>query len=183
VGPAGVFTVNTKNHSGKRVWVAGRTFLVSGSRQEHIRNSEFEGTRAAKLLGKALGWPVPMRPVIAVLDPQSLSIKKAPSGVDVVEARRLVRWLKKRPAVLGSEAVAQIVSVIGEPQTWGYVADGSADLDRRVQFGAIHATVSAARRVRTIWLIVIAVTVGLAAVLVGPELLAVAVTELLGGSR
>ena len=68
VGPAGVFTVNTKNHSGKPVWVAGHTILVSGVRKDHIRNFEFESGRAAKLLSKAFGWPVSVRPLIAVFD-------------------------------------------------------------------------------------------------------------------
>ena len=30
IGPGGVFTINTKNHAGQKVWVAGRTLLVSG---------------------------------------------------------------------------------------------------------------------------------------------------------
>lgn len=29
VGPAGVFTLNTKNHAGQSIWVAGQTLMVS----------------------------------------------------------------------------------------------------------------------------------------------------------
>ena len=28
IGPGGIFTINTKNHSGKAVWVAGHTLMV-----------------------------------------------------------------------------------------------------------------------------------------------------------
>ncbi|WP_202867679.1 nuclease-related domain-containing protein [Kribbella pittospori] len=185
VGPSGVFTVNTKNHSGKRVWVAGHTFLVSGSRTDHIRNSEFEGRRAAKLLGKALGWPVPIRPVIAVYDPQRLHIEKPPAGVDVVDARRLVRWLKKRPAVLGPEAVEHIVSVIGELATWRYQPDESVDVDRRAQFDAIQAEIGTARRVRMAWAFGMVAVMTITIVLVWPallQLLTIAVAKLLDGS-
>jgi hypothetical protein len=185
VGPAGVFTVNTKNHSGKRVWVAGHTFMVSGVRQDHLRNSGFEGRRVAKLLGEALGFPVRVRPVIAVLDPQRLDIKECPGGVDVVDARRLMRSLKRRPAVLSPEAVAQIASVIGEPTTWGHQPDDSADLDRRPQFDALQATIRAATAVRLVWAFALATVLAVAAVLVGPELfrlLTIAITTLLAGS-
>jgi hypothetical protein len=42
IGPGGVFTINTKHHNGKAVWVVGRTLMVSGQKQPYIRNSEFE---------------------------------------------------------------------------------------------------------------------------------------------
>ena len=32
IGPPGVFTLNTKNHSRKKVWVAERAFMVSGQK-------------------------------------------------------------------------------------------------------------------------------------------------------
>jgi len=42
IGPAGVFTLNTKNHSDQSVWVAGRTLMGAGSgsgtsRMQHMR--------------------------------------------------------------------------------------------------------------------------------------------------
>lgn len=36
IGPPGVFTLNTKNHSRQQVWVAGRTLMVAGQKQLHI---------------------------------------------------------------------------------------------------------------------------------------------------
>jgi hypothetical protein len=170
VGPAGVFTVNTKHHSGKQVWVADRTLMVSGSRQDHIRNAEFEGRRTAKLLSRALGSPVTVRPVIAVVNSQKLTIRKPPVGVDVVEARRLVRFLEQQPVIFGPEELAQIVSLIGEPATWEYKLDVSADLDRRPEFDAIHATIHAARRVRIVWAFAMVAAFAAGIVLAAPAL-------------
>ena len=50
IGPSGVFTISTKNHSGQRVWVAAETFLVNGHRTHHISDARFEASKAARLL-------------------------------------------------------------------------------------------------------------------------------------
>jgi hypothetical protein len=171
VGPAGVFTVNTKNHSGQKVWVAGQNLMVAGVRCNHIRNSEFEASRAVKLLSKAVGRPVSVRPVIAVLDPQRLDIKSPPTGVEVLRARGLVRWLRKHPTVLGADEVARIVSVIGVPATWDQVADESEDLDRRQEFEALRASIRFAKSLRRLWVLVLVAMVAIAAVMAVPEIL------------
>jgi hypothetical protein len=171
VGPAGVFTVNTKNHSGQKVWVAGQNLMVAGVRCDHIRNSEFEASRAVKLLSKAVGRPVSVRPVIAVLDPQRLHIKSPPTGVEVLQAGGLVRWLRKRPTVLSTDEVAQIVSVIGVPATWDQVADGSKDLDRRQEFEALRASIRFAKNLNWLWAFAVVAMVAVAAVTAVPEIL------------
>jgi hypothetical protein len=53
IGPAGVFTLNTKNHAGQPVWVAGRTPDVAGEKQRHLYNASHEAGRAAKLLTRS----------------------------------------------------------------------------------------------------------------------------------
>lgn len=42
IGPAGVFTINTKNHPGAKVWVGKDQLRVNGHTQPYIRNSRFE---------------------------------------------------------------------------------------------------------------------------------------------
>jgi hypothetical protein len=169
VGPAGVFTVNTKNHSGQRVWVAGRNVMVAGVRCDHIRNSEYEANRVVKLFSAALEWPVPVRPVIAVFDPKRLDIKSRPTGVDVVDARRLVRWLRKRPAVLGSDEVAQIHSGLGIPATWDRQPDQHEDLDRREQFEALQTSIVRSRWLRRAWALGLVAALAAAAFLFGQD--------------
>jgi hypothetical protein len=154
VGPAGVFTVNTKNHSGQNVWVLDRQLYVAGTPCNHVRNSEHEATRAARLLSSALGWPVPVRAVVAVFEPARLDIKRQPPGVDVVEARKLVRWLKRKPDVLSDAQLAEIESVIGTPSTWRQQPDVDADLDRRQAFKALQSEKRRADLRRLAWALV-----------------------------
>ncbi|MEQ4567181.1 nuclease-related domain-containing protein [Paenarthrobacter sp. CAP02] len=52
IGPSGVFTINTKNHSGQSVWVAGHVMMVAGRKQRHLQNARYEATRTAGLLGR-----------------------------------------------------------------------------------------------------------------------------------
>ncbi|MET9271102.1 nuclease-related domain-containing protein [Kribbella sp. NPDC003557] len=171
VGPAGVFTINTKHHANQKVWVADRALMISGTRQHHIRNAEFECRRTANLLTKALGRPVPVTPVIAVVNAQKLTIRNPPTTVAVVDARRLVKLLKRQPAVLTPDDLAHLARLITDPTTWAHQPNPSADLDRRREFNTIHTTVRAARRTRIAWACIMVAASGMSAVLLVQELL------------
>lgn len=118
VGPPGVVTINTKHHPGQRVWVGARSVLVAGSRQPYLRSSEHEAQRAAALLTATLGRPVPVQAAIVVVGAASLTIKESPPSVTVIDARRLLRWLERRPAVLDAHRVAEIAAAAARPVTW-----------------------------------------------------------------
>ena len=153
VGPPGVFTVNTKNHSGQSVWVARTTFLVAGQRKPWIRNSEHEAARAARLLTDAVGAPVVVRPLIVVTNPRSLTVKEPPREVTVLTARRLVRWLRMQPPVLSDDQVGDISLAAASTSTWvkrwgAAVSDGAAD---RRAYERLHREVLTAMRVRLAW--------------------------------
>lgn len=75
IGPAGVFTVNTKNHSGQSVWVAGQTMMVAGKKQRHLYNASHEAERAAKLLTRAVNQAVDVCGVVVVVAPKRLTIR------------------------------------------------------------------------------------------------------------
>lgn len=111
VGPAGVFTINTKNHSGQAVWVAGRTLMVAGKKTRHLYNAASEAARAAKLLSAATGTTVTVSGVVVIVEPKTLTVKAVPDQVSVVTERRLLRWLKRRRHVLDPEQVSQIAAV------------------------------------------------------------------------
>ncbi|MEU4396511.1 nuclease-related domain-containing protein [Kribbella sp. NPDC023855] len=183
VGPAGVFTINTKNHSGQRVWVGGKTFLVGGVKCDHIRKSEFEATRVARLLSAAVGWEVPVRPVVAVFEPAKLEIKTRPTAVDVISTGSLLRWLRKKPAVLTADEVARINAIIGLPSTWRRTPDDLADLDRQDEFSALRASVRQSTLLRRLWATAIGGTAAAGAIAAYPDtvhLIARRLGELLG---
>lgn len=108
IGPGGVFTLNTKNHSGQPVWVAGRTLMVAGKKQRHIPNAVHEAARAAKLLTTALGEAVAVTGVLVLVEPKSLTVREKPADVVVLTSGQLLRWLNRRGPVLTPEQIAGI---------------------------------------------------------------------------
>lgn len=152
IGPAGVFTLNTKNHRGKKVWVAGGTFMVSGNKQPHIRNSVFEAKRAATLLSSAVGHPVGVLPLLVVVGANELKIKSKADGVEVLDSRRLRRWLQRRPDRLSGAELARIAAHACRPDVWH--VDPQDDGDPEIlmaNFHALHRNIRSAGRRRMLW--------------------------------
>lgn len=71
LGPGGIFTINTKHHRGKKIWVAERSFLVNGQKQPYFRNSKFEAARVTKILREPMPLLRPAQAVIALVSPAS----------------------------------------------------------------------------------------------------------------
>ncbi len=117
IGPGGVFTINTKNHRGKRVSVSSRGVWLSGHRQHYLRNSEHEATRASRLLSDACGFPVMVSGVLVIFA-GDLHRKEQPQDVTVLAAGELRRWLKKRPQVLDAGTVAAVYEQARRGEIW-----------------------------------------------------------------
>ena len=117
IGPPGVFTLNTKNHSRAKVWVAEHSFMVNGQRTDYLRNSRFEAKRASQLLSAACGFEVAVDPVIVVLAAE-LTIKAQPTDVSVVGRRQINRWLSRRPQLLVPDRVTKIYEQARRDMTW-----------------------------------------------------------------
>jgi Nuclease-related domain len=117
IGPAGVFTVNTKHHRAGRVWVAEGTVMVNGRETWYVRNARFEAARAARMLSAGCGLPVVVRPVIVVVGAR-LTIRQRPVDVAVLDARAFVRWLRRQPATLPPDKVERIFEVARRDTTW-----------------------------------------------------------------
>ncbi len=118
IGPAGVFTINSKNHSGMRVWVGGDTFLVNGVRQPHIRNARHEASRAARLLTKASGVTVDVNGMVVPVNAANFVVKSQPRDVTVINRRRLVKHLRRLPEVLAPSTAALIFELARQSSTW-----------------------------------------------------------------
>ncbi len=117
IGPAGVFTLNTKNHRGSRVWVAGPSFLVNGQKTDYLRNSRFEADRASKLLSTACGFGVPVKPIIVVIA-RAIDIKAQPSDVLVVGRKQIAKCLSRSPVLLAPEGVEKVYEQARRDSTW-----------------------------------------------------------------
>jgi hypothetical protein len=117
IGPGGVFTLNTKNHLGKRVSVNKGSVYVTGHRQFYTQNSQHEATRASRILTEACGFPVIARGVVVVLAAE-FSAKERPDDVTVLRNTELIRWLKKRPKVLDPATIEAIYEQARWAETW-----------------------------------------------------------------
>lgn len=122
IGPAGVFTINTKYHPGKKIWAAGYGLMIDGFKHsEYLQAATREVLQARNVLTRAVGWEVPVAGVIVFVDPRSLT-RKAPAGGGKVDLRihsdrDLVAGLSG-PPVLTAEQVAEVAAAASLPGTW-----------------------------------------------------------------
>ena len=117
IGPSGVFTLNTKNHRGKRVTVYEHVIYVSGVKVPYIQKARGEGKRATQRLSRALGKPIVVKPLIVVLA-RDFRVKARPNGVTVVPRRQIASWLSKQSPVLSREEIAAVYEVARQRATW-----------------------------------------------------------------
>jgi hypothetical protein len=96
IGPAGVFTINSKYHRGKSVWVGGDNVRIDGGKPNHVHESRSEVTAVRRLLTAACEHPVEVRGLVAVVCDR-LTIKEQPRDVKVIGRRDLDAWLRKQP--------------------------------------------------------------------------------------
>lgn len=152
VGPAGVFTINTKHHAGKRVSMGRSDLLVSGRNDHYVKSSVFEARRASELLSAAVGFGVVARPVLAFVDAKELPGKRELNGVQIVDASRLVRWLTKQPAIWGTDACAAVARAASHAATWRHGAsDFGSDEANVAAFAELRRRVTLMARVRGLW--------------------------------
>jgi hypothetical protein len=172
IGPAGVFTLNTKNHAGRDVWVGDRAILVGGHKQHYLTHARHEAARAGKRLSAAAGEPVSVTPVLVLIKPKQLTIKQRPADVKVVTDRELLRWLKRRRPVLAPERIARIAAAAVVPKTWHNNPEPPEDpVALQNRFAELRSSVGHAQRRRRLWGLGLMVGGGAAVVGYGSDLL------------
>lgn len=132
VGPTGVFSINTKKHSGQDVWVGGRTFTVNGQRTQHVHRSLAEGEQATTLLSAAAGGPIPVQPVLVVAAARLRFGDKRPAVV-TLRPDQVGDWITGLPRVHSDEAVRYLCMLAEERGTWHVDAVVLNDTLRHVQ--------------------------------------------------
>jgi hypothetical protein len=152
VGPGGVITLNTKNHAGKDVWVAGSVLLVNGQHERYLRNSAHEAKRVAAALTAAVGREVPVSAAVVLVAPRRLTIRRFPEGAAVVTDSQLRRWLTRQAQILTADDAARLAAAAAEPATWGHRQAPADDPSAtRMSFGALHSEVMGAQLRRLTW--------------------------------
>lgn len=67
LGPERIFTISTKHHSGNKIWIASRSFLVNCQKYTYVRNCRFEATHVTKVLRRRAHQPPLLQAVIALV--------------------------------------------------------------------------------------------------------------------
>ncbi|WP_230528722.1 nuclease-related domain-containing protein [Streptomyces coeruleorubidus] len=118
IGPAGVFSINSKRHRGKSVWYGDAAITVNGTVQRHIAVSQSEARRVSRTLSRCCGIDVPVRPVISVVHAAKLTVKNAAPPVLVVAVEDLDRILSGLTPTLEPAQVAHIYGAARDARTW-----------------------------------------------------------------
>jgi Nuclease-related domain len=118
IGPAGVFTLNTKRHPDGKVTVYERALYVNGSKVDYLQKSRVEARRASRLLTAACGFAVDARSAIVFVDLADIKEKGRPDEVIVTTRRRLTDLLQSLPPCLSPEQVMFIHHHACNNRTW-----------------------------------------------------------------
>ena len=118
IGPAGVFTINSKHHPNAHVWVGDHMIRVSNRTTDHVRFSTAEAERTAKVLHRWCGWPVPVRPVIAIVGAADIKITAAAPPVMVVDGLTVAEQLATLPRQIPEHRVSSVFEVARRADVW-----------------------------------------------------------------
>jgi hypothetical protein len=118
IGPAGVFSINSKRHRGKTIWYGDTAITVNGAPTRHIAVSQSEARRVSRVLSRHCGVNVPVRPVISVVHAAKLTVKGANPPVLVLAVGDLARILSGLSPTLSNDQVAHIYGVARSADTW-----------------------------------------------------------------
>ncbi len=168
IGPAGIFTINTKHHAGKKIWVGGAALKVNNFTTDHIRNSLHEATRACGLMSAVVGVQTAVTPLIVIVASDAITKGKTKPKVTVLPSNGLHRWLKRRPHVYSNTEVARFSKIAEQRSTWHTQAVALDDTMRHVQrFERLQREQVQARRRAKIWVgAAIILSIGAVALLV-----------------
>ena len=116
IGPGGVFTVNTKNLTGK-LWVGATSIRRNGHPTDFLRKSIAEARRASRLLSSAVGRAVEVRAILAILADE-WTILEEPADVIVRGPRGAKNLMLTQPGALTPREVLELSAAASKPGTW-----------------------------------------------------------------
>lgn len=148
IGPTGVFTVNTKHHAGRSVWVGERRVMVDGQRTDHLRNAAHEAARASRRLSAATGVAVDVAPLVVIVGASRLTANARSAQVVVLSSGSVAGWLRSRPWFLPPESVDSIAAAASDLATWNAAPAPEPDL---AAFADLREQIGRARFRRRVW--------------------------------
>ncbi|MEU5255285.1 nuclease-related domain-containing protein [Streptomyces longwoodensis] len=118
IGPGGVFTINTKRHYKRAVWVGDDSVKVDhGKPAPYARKSRAEAKRVARVLERYCDFPVRVEPVLVFVGVTGLKVVATQLDVRVYQERQ-VSALGPLSGVLTADQVEQVYGVARHRQAW-----------------------------------------------------------------
>ncbi|MGW5279143.1 nuclease-related domain-containing protein [Streptomyces collinus] len=118
IGPGGVFSINTKHHDKRAVWVGDDSVKVDhGKPVPYARKSRAEAKRVARVLERYCDFPVPVEPVLVFVGVTELKVVPTQLDVRVYQERQLSA-LAPLSGVLTAAQVEQVYGVARHRQAW-----------------------------------------------------------------
>ncbi|MBO0610890.1 nuclease-related domain-containing protein [Myceligenerans salitolerans] len=128
IGPPGVYTINTKHWSGRRI--TGRRETVRTSRTDGsarhgevrtLRSARHESDKVSVALSTAVGLTVSARPVVTFVDPAEVRDELSADGVRLLALDTFQSWFDAQDASPGNftgDEVAALYQAARHPATW-----------------------------------------------------------------
>ncbi|MGD9957545.1 MAG: nuclease-related domain-containing protein, partial [Candidatus Nanopelagicales bacterium] len=117
IGPAGIFTIMSRNERGAVVNVSGDTVVAGGRPQPWVPESRAAAQRTQEALSAHVDLAMSVFPTIAVVGAR-LSVSHAPDYVSLVETGSLLDWLGSLPPRLSQAQVVQAYDVLRWSDAW-----------------------------------------------------------------
>ncbi|MQT03100.1 NERD domain-containing protein [Streptomyces jumonjinensis] len=118
IGPGGVFSVNTKHHDRRSVWVGDETARIDhGMPRPYPAKSRAEAQRVRGVLERFCGFAVPVQPVLVFVGVTALEVAAAQRDVHVCRDREIAA-LGPLTGVLTPARTEQIFAVARDRRSW-----------------------------------------------------------------
>ncbi|MFF9347526.1 nuclease-related domain-containing protein [Streptomyces sp. NPDC014734] len=118
IGPGGVFSINTKNHRGKSIWVGDHAVRINhGEGRPYLRNSRREAAIVSRVLERGCGFPIAANPVLVFVRPAGLTVVSSLRDVRALDERGLAA-LAPLTGRLSSAQVESVYAVARDQRSW-----------------------------------------------------------------
>ncbi|MFJ4737752.1 nuclease-related domain-containing protein [Streptomyces sp. NPDC088775] len=118
VGLGGVFSINTKNHRNKSVWVGDHAVRINhGKGRPYLRSSRREAAIVKDVLERGCGFPVAVNPVLVFVRPAGLTVVPSLRDVRALDERGLAA-LAPLAGALRPEQVEAVYAVARDQRSW-----------------------------------------------------------------
>jgi hypothetical protein len=144
IGPAGIFAITTKRLDGMRVTVDGMSLSVGGRPTDFQRAARTNAKLAAQMLSRSLLMIVHVRPILVVVDAQSLGRGGNSPAVSVLTPYEAVHSLRDLPKVLSPADVTELVMAASDWRTWSTTVLEPGNTHVEARFVELHDRVKRA---------------------------------------